>query len=456
MGVSVNSISEDPFPKFKDIQLKIAVNETVTPIIQPYRRIPIPLENKINSKIDELVAKDIIEPVDKPASWVSPIVPILKSNGEIRICVDMRCANKAIIRENHPLPTMAQLIPKFRKATLFSKLDIREAFHQVEISEDSRNITTFVTGKGLFRYKRLMFGISCAPEHFQKILERMLLPCEGVINFIDDIIVFGSDELEHNTRLQNVLKVLKQNNVLLNEEKCIYKTDKIEFIGHELTPGGIKPLDKYIKGIEDFREPKTIEEVQSFLGLINFIGKWIPNLATLTEPLRELLRLKLHKNSDITKYWKQEQNKSFLELKKSLGSIKTLGTFRDKIPYLLDIEHIQTDLEVRDKDMEMKEKGKIEGDRKRNAQEDYLDVGEKVYVKNMIKENKLTSNFNATPHTVTSANGSDINIRNDITGHEYKRNIVHLKRVEGEWRVLNKEGEEKSQDISSNTDTGSN
>lgn len=140
---------------------------------------------------------------------------------------------------------MEQLIPKFRNAKIFSKLDLKNSFHQLELSEDSRHITTFICSQGLFRYKRLMFGISCAPECFQKNFERVLLPCDGV-DFIDDIVVFGSDETEHETRLKKVLQVLKDNNVLLNETKCAYRVQKIEFLGHQLSSDG-KPLDKYVK-----------------------------------------------------------------------------------------------------------------------------------------------------------------------------------------------------------------
>lgn len=324
----VNKVEEvQPFPKFKGIQLAISIDKTVTPVSQPCRRVPIPLETKINAKIDELVAMDIIEPVNHPSSWVSPIVPVLKSDGDVRICVDMRCANKAIVRENHPLPTMEQLMPKFRKSTVFSKLDIANAFHQIEIKEDCRDITTFISNKGLYRYKRLMFGISCAPEYFQKILENLLIQCEGVVNFIDDIVVFGRNESEHNKRLQHVLQVLEDNNIRLNKEKCLFNVDKIHFLGHELSAEGVKPLDKYIKAIESFREPTTIEEIQSFLGLVNFVGKWIPNLATLTDPLRQLLRQKLYKNADITSLWKNEQRCAFERLKTCLSDIPTLGYY---------------------------------------------------------------------------------------------------------------------------------
>lgn len=328
LGVSVNNtIENSSFPKFKDIQLEIAIDTTVKPVCQPNRRVPIPLEGKINNKIDELLQMDIIEPVNKPSAWVSPVVPVLKGDGDVRLCVDMRCANKAIVRENHPLPTMDQLIPKFRKATVFSKLDIKNAFHQIELKENSRYITTFITSKGLFRYKRLMFGMSCAPEHFQKTLERVLLPCEGVVNFIDDIVTFGNSEEEHKQRLKCVLDTLKSNNVLLNEKKCIFNAKCIHFLGHELSSEGIKPLDKYVDSIKRFREPKTIDEVQSFLGLVTYIGKWIPNLATLTEPIRQILRQKLSKHADITGFWGSNQQIAFNELKRRLGDVHSLGYY---------------------------------------------------------------------------------------------------------------------------------
>ncbi|KAG7302949.1 hypothetical protein JYU34_012943 [Plutella xylostella] len=306
IGLAINAI-DGTFPKFRGVQIHIPIDTSVKPVSQPCRRVPIPLEAKINKKIQELIDTDITEPVDGPSDWISPLVPVLKGDGDVRICVDMRRANLAIIREKYPLPTMEQLLPKFRNAKVFSKLDLKNSFHQLELSQDSRYITTFICSHGLYRYKRLMFGISCAPECFQKNLERLLLHCEGVVNFIDDIVVFGSNEAEHETRLSKTLQVLHDNDVLLNDDKCVLRAKKIEFLGHQLTCDGVKPLDKYVKTIESFREPVVIEEVQSFLGLVNYVGKWIPNLATWTEPLRELLRLKLSKGADITSYWKNSQ-----------------------------------------------------------------------------------------------------------------------------------------------------
>ncbi|KAG6454310.1 hypothetical protein O3G_MSEX008647 [Manduca sexta] len=344
IGLQINTVRCDTplngtFPKFKGITVQIPIDPTVKPVIQPYRRVPIPLEELVAKKLKELQDSDIIEEVNEPSPWVSPMVPILKEGGkEVRICIDMRRANEAIIRENHPLPTMNELLPNFRQAQYFSKLDIKNAFHQLEISEECRYITTFSTSKGLFRYKRLMFGISCAPEMFQKILEKVLLGCMGTFNFIDDIIVHGATEHEHDDRLSKVLKVLKQNNILLNKSKCIYKTRKIEFLGHELSVNGIRPLQKYLTAIKTSRTPNTTEEIQSFLGLVNFVSKWVPDVATLTEPLRELLRLGLGKSANIQKYWRTKHDKAFEALKESLTSIQTLGYYNplDKTQVIAD------------------------------------------------------------------------------------------------------------------------
>lgn len=312
LGTRINTV--ETFPKFKDTSINIPIDRKVKPVLQPYRRIPIPLEEKVNRKIEELIDQDIIEKVEGPSEWISPMVPILKENGEIRICIDMRRANMVIIRENHPLPTMDQILPQFRNAKYFSKLDVRNAFHQIEITPKSRHITTFITSKGLYRYKRLMFGISCAPEIFQKIMENLLITCDGTVNFIDDIVVFGSNEKQHDKRLTQVLDTLKQNNVLLNQDKYLYKTTEIQFLGHK-SAQGIRPLAKYIDVKRKFRRPNTIEEIQSFLDLLNFVGKWIPNLATATEPLRKILRLKLGKQADIAHYWKSEQDTVFNTMK---------------------------------------------------------------------------------------------------------------------------------------------
>lgn len=152
IGYNVGSVQpSDIFPKIKGVIVEIPVDPNVKPVQQPYRRAPFALESKIAEKLQSLLDRDIIEKVDQPSAWVSPIVPVLKDNGEIRLCVDMRRVNKAVLRETHPLPIVEELFGAINGATRFSKLDIKEAYHQVEIAERSREVTTFIAKQGLFR-----------------------------------------------------------------------------------------------------------------------------------------------------------------------------------------------------------------------------------------------------------------------------------------------------------------
>lgn len=131
MGIGINQVPNiiSPFPKFKDVLVEIPIDDSVKPVSQPCRRVPIPLEKKVDDKIKELLNEDIIEELEGSSRWVSPIVPILKENGELRLCVDMRRANNAIMRENHALPTMDKLLPKINKAKFFlANLTLRMLF----------------------------------------------------------------------------------------------------------------------------------------------------------------------------------------------------------------------------------------------------------------------------------------------------------------------------------------
>lgn len=174
--------------------MKIHVDENVKPVIQPHRRIPFHIRKQVEAELDRLKKLDIIEKVDGPTPWVSPIAvaPKPKNPNEIRLCVDMREPNKAILRSRHITPTLDDMILDLNGSKVFSKMDLRNGYHQLElISEDSRNITTFTTHVGLRRYKPMSFGVSSAAEIFQNTLSNALEGLDGVRNISDDIIVFG-------------------------------------------------------------------------------------------------------------------------------------------------------------------------------------------------------------------------------------------------------------------------
>ncbi|XP_062709152.1 uncharacterized protein K02A2.6-like [Aedes albopictus] len=309
--------------KVKDVVVSVQVDPTVKPVQHTQSRVPIPLQAKVEKELEKLLKHDIIEPAPRDSPWISRLVVRPKAGNpeEIRICVDMRDANKAIVPQHHPLPTFDDIIPHLHNCKYFSKIDLNKAFHQVELAEESRVITTFASHNGYFRYKRLTFGMNCASEVFQNIMERVLVGIKGVKVFIDDILVFGRNKAEHDQALQAVIDRLKEHGITINEKKCEFGRQEVSFMGHRLSSEGISPAEEKVDAIRRCRNPETIEELRSFLGLINYLGKFIPNLSTLTAPLRELL----HKDARFK--WERKHTVAFEAVKNVLADSRNLGYY---------------------------------------------------------------------------------------------------------------------------------
>ncbi|XP_055590264.1 uncharacterized protein K02A2.6-like [Uranotaenia lowii] len=315
--------SEEKIGKVKDVVVTVQLNPTVKPIQHTQSRVPIPLQLKVEKEINKLLQQDIIETAPRDSPWISRLVvrPKGANSEEVRLCVDMRDANKAIIPQHHPLPTFDDIIPHLNNCKVFSKIDLNKAFHQIELAEESRGITTFASHNGYFRYKRLTFGMNCASEVFQNVIERVLAGIPGVKVFIDDMLVYGRDREEHDRALVMVLKRLKEYGITINKRKCEFGRSQVTFMGHRLDGNGISPSEEKVDSIRRFRCPENVEEVRSFLGLANYLGKFIPNLSTLTAPLRELL----HKN--VRFKWIPEHTEAFDKVKEALADPRNLGYY---------------------------------------------------------------------------------------------------------------------------------
>ena len=305
--------------KLKDYQLKLHIDRKVKPVAQPLHRLPFRIREKVDKKLEVLKAKDIIESFSGPTPWVSPLVAVPKSNNDLRICIDMRRANEAVQRERHPIPTVEELLQDFNEATVFSKLDLKDGYHQIDLSEDSRDITTFVTNKGLYRYKRLNFGISSASEMYQHIIEQAIRGCEGGRNSSDDIIVYRKTKEEHDARVCKVLERLRDRGLTLNPDKSKFCMDRLVFMGNVLSRKGIAPDEVKMEAILHAKERKNVSEVRSFLGLVNFNARFIPGLAIIAEPLRRLTK------KNVKFVWGPEQRRSFQMLKDKLKNAETHG-----------------------------------------------------------------------------------------------------------------------------------
>ena len=310
------------FGKMSDYKVKVHIDKKVKPVVQGLRRVPFALRDKVEKKLVKLEELDIIEPVvDTPTAWVSPVVIIPKSNGDVRLCVDMRRANEAVVRERYPIPTVEEVLVDLNESTVFSKLDMQMGFHQLELDEQSRDITTFVTHKGLFRYKRLMFGISSGPEIYQNTIQQLLSACEGAVNIADDILVHGATVEEHDERLGKVLEALASRNLTVNQDKCQFRLDKLTFMGHVLSAKGMGVAESKVEAVRNTSQPQDAAGVRSFLGLASYCSRYIADFETLVEPLRRITR------KDQPFAWTDEQEKAFNELKDRLSSAPVLAYF---------------------------------------------------------------------------------------------------------------------------------
>lgn len=331
IGISINTITDNttpttptPFAKFPDVKIHLQVDPTVVPKQLAYYRVPAAVERLVEEKLDLMIQMEIIEKVYGPSQWISPMLVVPKGKSDIRICVDMREPNKAIRREHYPMPIIEVFLNKLRGAKIFSRIDIQSAFHHIELDEQSRELTTFMTSRGLMRYKRLMFGLNAAPEIFQRTMEAILKGLEGIIVFVDDIVIFGKTLVEHDVNLKLLMERLASNNATLNVDKCRYRSKDIEVLGFHVNEKGIRPAESKVRTIREFREPKSVSEVRSFLGLVQFVGQFIPNLASRTEPLRKMIRGE-------TCTFGNEQRLAFNDLREELiGNVKRLGYFDPK------------------------------------------------------------------------------------------------------------------------------
>ncbi|XP_055604561.1 uncharacterized protein K02A2.6-like [Uranotaenia lowii] len=328
IGTEINHLTkpdrQTPFGKIKDVQVQIHMDPTFKPVFQPVRRVPLPYESAVNTKLDKLLEQDIIEVKTGPTTWVSPLVVVGKANGEPRICLDLRRVNEAVMRERHPMPVVDELLARIGKGLIRSRLDIRDAFLQTELAPASRDITTFITSRGLFRFKRLPFGLVSAPEIFQKVMEEILAGCEGTVCYLDDIYVEGENLEQHNARLNAVYERLQSRGVVLNHDKCVIGVAEVQFLGHIISAAGIRPSPSKIQALVSIRPPVNSTEVKSFLGLANYMNKFINNLATLDEPLRKLTEQTEKFN------WREEHQQSFDAIKEALSNSASLGYFNSK------------------------------------------------------------------------------------------------------------------------------
>ena len=268
----------------------------VDPSQQPrfYKALPVPysLQTKVEAELTRLQDKGVISSVQF-SDWAAPIIPVVKQDGNIRICGDYKLTINAVSKTDpYPLPRIEDIFASLSGGKLFTKLDLVHAYQQIPLTNDSKHYTTINTHKGLFRYNRLPFGSASTPAIFQRTMDSVLQDLPYVCVYLNDILITGPTDEAHTKTLDEVLRRLNDAGVRLKREKCFFMLPSVEYLGHTISASGLQPTDGKIKALKDAPVPHNVSQFKFFLGFLNYYSKFIPKLSTLLAPLHRLLQKK--------------------------------------------------------------------------------------------------------------------------------------------------------------------
>lgn len=324
-----DEVFQDELGTMKTIKAELKLKENATPKFHRARTVPFALRGAVEQELNRLEEKGILKKVSH-SDWAAPIVPVPKKDGKVRLCGDYKVTvNQSLDVDQYPLPKPADLFATLANGKNFSKLDLSQAYQQMVLTEESAKSLTINTHLGLYQYTRLPFGVASAPAMFQRAMDMILQGINGVICYIDDILITGTSDEEHLARLEEVLKRLKEYGLRVKKNKCEFFQSTVEYLGHQVESDGLHTLPSKVAAIVQAPEPENEQQLRSFLGLLNYYSKFIPNLATIIHPLNQLLR------QDVQWDWTRECAEAFRQAKDSLVSSQVLAHYDPNLPIKL-------------------------------------------------------------------------------------------------------------------------
>lgn len=302
----------DGIGTIKGPPVSVKLKNDVKPVFLRARTVPFALRKATDLELERLSNEGILKSVDN-SDWASPIVIVPKPNGAVRICGDYRATvNASTENDNYPLPRMEELYAKLAGAQCFTVFDLKDAYFQQPVDEETSKLLTINTHKGLYRVLRLPFGVKFAPGLFQRKIENILKKFEYVGVFLDDVIVSARTEQEHNERVECILKCFSEHGIRLNKEKFKFMVPEVCYLGHKISKEGIKPIPEKVEAIVNAPSPVNVSQLRSFLGLLSYYRAFLPNISDILEPLYRLL------DNDVKWSWSEKHEKSFQKVKQLL------------------------------------------------------------------------------------------------------------------------------------------
>lgn len=313
-------------------KLRLQLIEGASPVFVKARTLPLALRSRVEAELVRLQRENVIEKVEQ-SDFGTPIVPIIKRDGSIRICGDYKITINPLLKDYHyPLPRIDELFAILGGGEHYTKLDLSHAYQQCVLDEDSRPMTAITTHVGTFVYKRVPFGIKCIPGNFQKLMEETLSGLSGTVVFLDDICITGNNKFEHLNNIKAVLNRLQQAGLRINWSKCAFFKNSVNYLGYRIDKQGLHTDETKIAAIKSAPAPRDVTQLKAFMGLVNFYSKFCKNISDILKPLYNLL--KKNKQWD----WNDECERAFNTIKNVMCNAPVLAHFDSKLPLVLSVD----------------------------------------------------------------------------------------------------------------------
>ena len=289
------------------VEHEIAVTSD-QPIRSKQYPVPYALKEDIKKEIENMLQLGIIEPSNSP--YASPVVMVKKTDGSYRFCCDFRKLNSVTIFDAEPIGNPDAIFAKLTRGKFFSKIDLSKGYWQIRMKESSKLLTAFVTSEGLFAFKKMPFGLVNSGATFCRMMRVLLKGLEQTDNFVDDIIIHTETWQDHLVCLEQLLLRLRQSKLTARPTKCTIGVQSVAFLGHIIGEGRIKPCPEKVESIQQCKRPTTKRQIRSFLGLVGYYRRFLPNFSAISAPLSDLTR----KGQPTKVRWGPEQENAFITL----------------------------------------------------------------------------------------------------------------------------------------------
>lgn len=323
-----------------DIQLQ----DDAKPIKQQPRRVPTAMRQKLKQRLKEMEEMGVITKVPEPTEWTSNIVSVSRKKKKLRVCLDPCELNAVIKRSNYVMPTIEEILPDLANAKVFSVLDAKDGFWQVKLSEKSSYMTTFWTPWGRYRWLRMPFGLTSAPEEYQQRQHEILEGLNGVHDVADDVLITGSGEnmeaasKDHEKNLREFFERARKVNLKINPAKMKLRMNEVNYMGHLLTSKGLKPDPEKVVAIQNMKRPSDAAGVLRLLGMANYLSKFCSHLSDVCQPLRTLT------DTSCKFEWLEHHDEAFQKLKELVTREPTLKYYDTRKPVEIECDSSQSGL----------------------------------------------------------------------------------------------------------------